>query len=92
MIARQGKSFATALEVRVVYPPKDEDGSDVKLVDVPRDGKTVGEIVTRGNIVMKEVSWLRSPSAWHPDRPCSISAIQKLRGRRSVAAALIRAI
>jgi hypothetical protein len=53
LIARQGKSFATALEVRVVYPPK--DGDDEELVDVPWDGRTVGEIVTRGNIVMKEV-------------------------------------
>jgi hypothetical protein len=54
-MARQGTSFATAQDVRVVYPPKD-DSTDAGLVDVPRDGKTVGEIVTRGNIVMKEVS------------------------------------
>jgi hypothetical protein len=40
--------------VRVVYPPKDGDVVE-ELVDVPWDGKTVGEIVTRGNIVMKEV-------------------------------------
>lgn len=52
-MARQGQAFATAQEVRVVLPPKDEN--DQVLVDVPRDGKTVGEIMTRGNIVMKEV-------------------------------------
>lgn len=28
---------------------------DAELQDVPKDGKTVGEIVTRGNITMKEV-------------------------------------
>ena len=49
-MARQGHEFATAQEVRVVY----QDDSD-ELTDVPADGKTVGEIVTRGNIVMKEV-------------------------------------
>lgn len=52
-MARQGHSFATAQNVRVVYPPRDEN--DQELIDVPKDGKTVGEIVTRGNIVMKEV-------------------------------------
>lgn len=52
-MARQGQSFATAQEVRVVVPAEDND--DV-LVDVPKDGKTVGEIVTRGNIVMREVN------------------------------------
>jgi len=53
-MARQGQSFATAQEVRVVMPPK-YDGDEV-LVDVPKDGKSIGEIVTRGNIVMREVS------------------------------------
>lgn len=53
LIARQGYSFATAQGIRVVYPLKE---GEEKLVDVPRDGKTLGEIVTRGNIVMKEVS------------------------------------
>jgi acyl-CoA synthetase (AMP-forming)/AMP-acid ligase II len=51
LMARQGHAFATSLEARVVF----QDGGD-DLKDVPRDGKTVGEIVTRGNIVMKEVS------------------------------------
>lgn len=49
-IARQGHAFATAQEVRVVY--QDDSG---ELTDVPEDGKTVGEVVMRGNIVMKEV-------------------------------------
>ncbi|KAJ7932595.1 hypothetical protein B0H13DRAFT_2227747 [Mycena leptocephala] len=46
-MARQGHSFATAQDIRVVHPPK---GDSDTLVDVPRDGKTAGEIVTRGNI------------------------------------------
>ncbi|KAJ7107624.1 hypothetical protein C8R43DRAFT_905737 [Mycena crocata] len=58
LMARQGHSFATAQDVRVVYPPKD---GDTELVDVPRDGKTVGEIATRGNIVMKE--YFKDPEA-----------------------------
>ncbi|KAJ7071215.1 hypothetical protein C8F01DRAFT_1109561 [Mycena amicta] len=58
-LARQGHSFATAHNVRVVYPPKDD--ADSELIDVPRDGKTIGEIVTRGNIVMKE--YFRDPEA-----------------------------
>jgi hypothetical protein len=37
-----------------VEPAKDDNDM---LVDVPKDGKSVGEIVTRGNIVMREVSW-----------------------------------
>ncbi|KAI5122560.1 hypothetical protein M0805_004779 [Coniferiporia weirii] len=55
-MARQGHSFSTAQEVRVVY----QDDGD-KLTDVPADGRTVGEIVTRGNIVMKE--YFRDPEA-----------------------------
>jgi fatty-acyl-CoA synthase len=42
--ARQGVELITSGELRVV----DEDGNDV-----PRDGATVGEIVVRGNAVMK---------------------------------------
>lgn len=34
---------------------------DEEIIDVPRDGKTVGEIVTRGNLVMKE--YFRDPEA-----------------------------
>jgi fatty-acyl-CoA synthase len=42
--ARQGVELVTSGELRVV----DDDGRDV-----PRDGTTVGEIVVRGNVVMK---------------------------------------
>lgn len=50
LMARQGFSYTTADDVRVVYQTEGED-----LKDVPRDGKTIGEIVVRGNLVMKEV-------------------------------------
>ena len=43
--ARQGQSYRTADLMRVV----DSDGNDV-----PRDGETIGEVVMRGNNVMKE--------------------------------------
>ncbi|KAK0421792.1 hypothetical protein EV421DRAFT_1894003 [Armillaria borealis] len=56
LIARQGHSFATAEGVRVA-----EMRDDDQIIDVPRDGKTVGEIVTRGNLVMKE--YFRDPEA-----------------------------
>ncbi|KAG8679757.1 hypothetical protein FRC11_003328 [Ceratobasidium sp. 423] len=55
-MARQGQAFATADEARVVYTDSGEH-----LRDVPADGKTVGEIVVRGNIVMKE--YFRDPEA-----------------------------
>ncbi|KAF9569716.1 acetyl-CoA synthetase-like protein [Agrocybe pediades] len=59
LMARQGHAFATADDARVVYPT---DGDlNAPLKDVPRDGKTVGEIVTKGNIVMKE--YFRDPDA-----------------------------
>ena len=44
MKARQGVEFLTSGELRVV---------DEAMRDVPRDGKTVGEVVARGNVVMK---------------------------------------
>jgi acyl-CoA synthetase (AMP-forming)/AMP-acid ligase II len=47
--------------VRVVYQPKEGESSDAELVDVPNDGKTVGEIVMRGNIAMRE--YFRDPEA-----------------------------
>lgn len=49
-MARQGYSYTTSDGTRVVYQT---DGEDLK--DVPRDGKTIGEIIVRGNLVMKEV-------------------------------------
>ena len=67
IMARQGHSFVTSDSVRVVYPASSDSSpspspshapssttSNETLIDVPRDGRTLGEIVTRGNIVMKE--------------------------------------
>ena len=79
---RQGLTYATAEQVRVVFPLQEGDSADAPLRDVPKDGKTMGEIVFRGNIVMKE--YFRDPGAtakafrggyfnsgdlavWHPD-------------------------
>ena len=42
--ARQGVELVTSGELRVV---------DLEGLEVPRDGKTLGEIVVRGNVVMK---------------------------------------
>ena len=47
--ARQGVAQVLSDPIRVVEASPDVDGS---LVDVPRDGVTVGEIVMRGNTVM----------------------------------------
>jgi hypothetical protein len=62
-MARQGHAFANADEVRVAtvhHKPGHEhehggDRGDI-VDDVPDDGETIGEVVVRGNIVMKEVS------------------------------------
>ncbi|KAK7058827.1 hypothetical protein VNI00_001451 [Paramarasmius palmivorus] len=61
LMARQGHAFATADIVRVVHRPEDGEEGSGELVDVPWDGKTIGEIVTRGNIVMKE--YFKDPEA-----------------------------
>jgi acyl-CoA synthetase (AMP-forming)/AMP-acid ligase II len=73
MLARQGQAHVTSHLVRVV---------DKNLTDVPRDGRTLGEIVIRGNTVMKgylddeeatseafQGGWYHSGdlAAWHPD-------------------------
>ncbi|KAG8982975.1 hypothetical protein FRB90_006401, partial [Tulasnella sp. 427] len=85
LIARQGHSFATADEVRVVQQiPADHTGP-IELVDVPADGKTLGEIVTRGNIVMKEVCTSRQNTWVLADKwigEDSTSGIQKQLRRR----------
>ncbi|KAJ3895067.1 hypothetical protein GG344DRAFT_39686 [Lentinula edodes] len=54
LMARQGHPFVTAGGMRVVYRAEESPDPNGELVDVPKDGKTMGEIVTRGNIVMKE--------------------------------------
>jgi fatty-acyl-CoA synthase len=59
--ARQGLAMLTSEDSRVVEPlPKGTVG-DVELTDVPADGETVGEVVMRGNIVMKE--YFHNPDA-----------------------------
>jgi hypothetical protein len=57
LMARQGHTMTTTFELRVVYPPKEGEDVVPELKDVPRDGKTMGEVVTRGNLTMKEVSF-----------------------------------
>jgi fatty-acyl-CoA synthase len=73
LLARQGQGYVTADLVRVV----DDD-----MNDVPLDGETMGEIVMRGNMVMKgyldnemateaafKGGWYHSGdvAVWHPD-------------------------
>jgi len=73
LLARQGQAYVTADLVRVV---------DENMKDVPMDGKIIGEVVMRGNNVMKEYyqdqqatgtafrgGWFHSGdlAVWHPD-------------------------
>jgi acyl-CoA synthetase (AMP-forming)/AMP-acid ligase II len=58
LTARQGHAFATSFPLRVIRPTK---SPGEEFVDVPRDGKTVGEIVLRGNIVMQ--GYFQDPEA-----------------------------
>ncbi|HZY65189.1 MAG TPA: acyl--CoA ligase family protein [Rubrobacteraceae bacterium] len=73
LLARQGQAHVTSNIVRVV---------DENMDDVPRDGETLGELVTRGNTVMKGYfeqpdeteeafagGWYHTGdiAAWHPD-------------------------
>ena len=57
LMARQGVGMITADEARVVAT----FGRSDQLFDVPADGVTMGEIVMRGNTVMKE--YFRDPDA-----------------------------
>jgi len=60
IMARQGHAFVTSDEARVVHRLQDGESLNNPLRDVPNDGKTLGEIVVRGNIVMKEVGTVDS--------------------------------
>jgi len=53
MMARQGVSYLTLEGARVV--------ESASMVDVPTDGRTIGELVLRGNTVMK--GYLKNPAA-----------------------------
>ena len=57
LMARQGIGMITSDSARVVA----SYGKSETLVDVPADGVTMGEIVMRGNTVMKE--YFRDPAA-----------------------------
>ena len=63
LMARQGHAFVTSDEARVVHLPQDGEPFDSPLRDVPDDGKTLGEVVVRGNILMKEASGVPSRRA-----------------------------
>jgi len=73
LLARQGVPYTVGGEVRVVDP---------QMQDVPKDGETMGEVVMRGNMVMKGYWDEYEPTAtafrggyfhsgdlgvWHPD-------------------------
>ncbi|KAJ8084181.1 hypothetical protein PM082_002948 [Marasmius tenuissimus] len=60
-MARQGHASATTDIVRVVCRPAEGEEPSDELVDVPWDGETMGEIATRGNLVMKE--YFKDPEA-----------------------------
>ncbi|CAK7223521.1 hypothetical protein SBRCBS47491_005233 [Sporothrix bragantina] len=67
-MARQGHGFLTSMPARVVKT--DDDGNAITaknhkgvttFVDVPRDGRTIGEIVFQGNICAK--GYYKDPAA-----------------------------
>ncbi|KAL0569049.1 hypothetical protein V5O48_012918, partial [Marasmius crinis-equi] len=62
-MAKQGHIMPLVDNVRVVYPTEEEGYRDDsnELIDVPWDSKTVGEVVMRGNLVMKE--YFKDPEA-----------------------------
>ncbi|HIW90138.1 MAG TPA: AMP-binding protein, partial [Candidatus Corynebacterium avicola] len=59
--ARQGLAIVTSEEVRVVEQVDRHADTDTVLVDVPADGESMGEVVMRGNLVMKE--YFHNPDA-----------------------------
>ncbi|MHC1559377.1 acyl--CoA ligase family protein [Actinomycetospora sp. C-140] len=61
--ARQGVGMLQTEPLRVVEPLGEDvtDWASVRLVDVPRDGATMGEIVMQGNNVMS--GYFRDPDA-----------------------------
>lgn len=59
--SRQGIAMVTSEEVRVVEQIPKHSPADVQLVDVPADGATMGEVVMRGNVVMRE--YFHNPDA-----------------------------
>ena len=59
--SRQGIAMVTSEEVRVVEQIQKHSPEDVQLVDVPADGATMGEVVMRGNVVMRE--YFHNPDA-----------------------------
>ncbi|OAA55584.1 AMP-binding domain protein [Niveomyces insectorum RCEF 264] len=70
-MARQGHGFLTSLPVRVIQTDESSSSSSLSspqthdvhnvLRDVPRDGRTIGEIVFRGNICAK--GYYKDPAA-----------------------------
>ncbi|KAL0563709.1 hypothetical protein V5O48_018355, partial [Marasmius crinis-equi] len=60
-MAKQGHATAIADFVRVVYQTSEDCDATAELIDVPWDGKTIGEVVMRGNLVMKE--YFKNPEA-----------------------------
>ncbi|SPO27298.1 related to AMP-binding protein [Ustilago trichophora] len=61
MMARQGHSYLTSDEVRVIRTESSNDASTDDLVDVERNGKETGEIVIRGNMTM--LGYYNDPAA-----------------------------
>ena len=59
--SRQGIAMVTSEEVRVVEQIPKHSPADVQLMDVPADGTTMGEVVMRGNVVMRE--YFHNPDA-----------------------------
>ncbi|KIH92926.1 AMP-binding protein domain protein [Sporothrix brasiliensis 5110] len=67
-MARQGHGFLTSMPVRVIKTDEDSNPvtttnkrGEVTYVDVPRDARTIGEIVFQGNICAK--GYFKDPAA-----------------------------